>query len=89
MSKAVTDNATNACIFVSAVVDPYLLSDLEFHSPLPHSGMGRLDVSILMAVFIVSAVLGDAVNYAVGKQSWFDFKIPELLLPPLWGIPTS
>lgn len=26
-----------------------------------------MDVTILMGVFIVSAVLGDAVNYAVGK----------------------
>lgn len=30
--------------------------------------MGKLSVGILMAVFIVSAILGDAVNYAVGKK---------------------
>ncbi len=29
-------------------------------------GMGQLDVWVLSAVFIVSAILGDAVNYAVG-----------------------
>lgn len=30
--------------------------------------MGKLDWTILMGVFIVSAVLGDAVNYAVGES---------------------
>jgi membrane-associated protein len=29
--------------------------------------MGKLDVSILMAVFLVSAILGDAVNYLIGQ----------------------
>lgn len=28
--------------------------------------MGQLDVAILSAVFIVAAIIGDAVNYAVG-----------------------
>lgn len=30
--------------------------------------MGKLDVSTLMAVFLVSAILGDAVNYAIGNK---------------------
>ncbi|PNH12013.1 Protein DedA [Tetrabaena socialis] len=30
--------------------------------------MGQLDVAVLSAVFIVAAILGDAVNYAVGSK---------------------
>ncbi len=30
--------------------------------------MGKLDVATLMVVFLVSAILGDAVNYAVGNK---------------------
>ena len=31
--------------------------------------MGQLDVRIISAIFVVSAILGDAVNYAIGKSS--------------------
>lgn len=36
------------------------------------AGMGKLNVAYLMAVFLTSAILGDAVNYAVGSKlgSW-------------------
>ena len=32
------------------------------------AGMGRLSAPTLMAVFITSAILGDAVNYAIGSN---------------------
>lgn len=32
------------------------------------AGMGQLDILLLFGVFMTSAVLGDAVNYAIGKQ---------------------
>jgi membrane-associated protein len=32
------------------------------------SGMGQLQVGTLMAVFITAAILGDAVNYAIGSN---------------------
>lgn len=31
-------------------------------------GMGQLNISLLFAVFMTSAVLGDAVNYAIGNK---------------------
>ena len=37
------------------------------HTP-SRAGMGKLDVGTLMVVFLVSAILGDAVNYAVGNK---------------------
>ena len=33
-----------------------------------HAGMGRLHAPTLMAIFITAAILGDAVNYAVGSN---------------------
>lgn len=30
--------------------------------------MGQLNIGLLFAVFITSAVLGDAVNYAIGNK---------------------
>jgi hypothetical protein len=35
---------------------------------LPALGMGQLNLSLLFAVFMTSAVLGDAVNYAIGNK---------------------
>lgn len=32
------------------------------------AGMGQLNISLLFAVFMTSAVLGDAVNYAIGNK---------------------
>jgi membrane protein DedA with SNARE-associated domain len=32
------------------------------------AGLGQLSLPILAAVFITSAVLGDAVNYAIGNK---------------------
>lgn len=32
------------------------------------AGMGQLNLCYLFAVFITSAVLGDAVNYAIGNK---------------------
>jgi membrane protein DedA with SNARE-associated domain len=32
------------------------------------TGMGQLNISLLFAVFLTSAVLGDAVNYAIGNK---------------------
>jgi membrane protein DedA with SNARE-associated domain len=31
-------------------------------------GMGQLNIGLLFAVFMTSAVLGDAVNYAIGSK---------------------
>ncbi|MEW5308258.1 MAG: hypothetical protein WDW38_000231 [Sanguina aurantia] len=50
------------------VLTPFLPGDSLLFAAGAFAGMGRLDVTILMGVFIVSAVLGDAVNYAVGNK---------------------
>jgi hypothetical protein len=46
--------------------------------PPRDAGMGQLDVAVLCAIFIVSAILGDAVNYAVGECIGFDLHRPHI-----------
>ncbi|KAG2432439.1 hypothetical protein HXX76_008785 [Chlamydomonas incerta] len=50
------------------VLTPFLPGDSLLFAAGAFAGMGQLDVAILCAVFIVSAILGDAVNYAVGSK---------------------
>lgn len=50
------------------VLTPFLPGDSLLFAAGAFAGMGRLDLGILAAVFIVSAILGDAVNYAVGAR---------------------
>ncbi len=50
------------------VLTPFLPGDSLLFAAGALAGMGRLDVAVLMAVFITSAILGDAVNYAIGNK---------------------
>lgn len=50
------------------VLTPFLPGDSLLFAAGAFSGMGKLSAPILMAVFIVSAILGDAVNYAIGNK---------------------
>ncbi len=64
------------------VVTPFLPGDsLLFLTGAIAAGMDSVNIPLLLALLIVAAVLGDAVNYAVGyrlgpkvfkyEQSWF------------------
>lgn len=50
------------------VLTPFLPGDSLLFAAGAFAGMGQLDVAILSAVFIVAAIIGDAVNYAVGAK---------------------
>jgi len=50
------------------VVTPFLPGDSLLFAAGAFAGMGKLDLATLMVVFLVSAILGDAVNYAVGNR---------------------
>lgn len=50
------------------VVTPILPGDSLLFAAGALSAMGILDVWLVMGLLIVAAILGDAVNYAVGKQ---------------------
>ena len=49
------------------VVTPFLPGDSLLFAAGAIAGVGRLDVRIVIVVLIAAAVLGDAVNYAVGR----------------------
>jgi membrane-associated protein len=49
------------------VVTPFLPGDSLLFAAGAIAAVGRLDVRIVIVVLIVAAVLGDAVNYAVGR----------------------
>jgi len=71
-------NATYAILWTivfcetGLVLTPFLPGDSLLFAAGAFAGMGKLHVGTLMAVFLTSAILGDAVNYAVGKSlgSW-------------------
>lgn len=50
------------------VLTPFLPGDSLLFAAGAFAGMGQLNISLLFAVFITSAVLGDAVNYAIGNK---------------------
>ncbi|GIL89603.1 hypothetical protein Vretimale_1834, partial [Volvox reticuliferus] len=50
------------------VLTPFLPGDSLLFAAGAFAGMGQLDVGVLCAVFIVAAIIGDAVNYAVGAK---------------------
>ncbi|GFR45275.1 hypothetical protein Agub_g6382, partial [Astrephomene gubernaculifera] len=50
------------------VLTPFLPGDSLLFAAGAFAGMGQLDVAVLCAVFIVAAILGDALNYAVGAK---------------------
>ena len=49
------------------VVTPFLPGDSLLFAAGALAGSGLLDVRLLLVLFIVAAVLGDAVNYSVGR----------------------
>jgi membrane-associated protein len=49
------------------VVTPFLPGDSLLFAAGALAGSGMLDVRLLLVLFIVAAVLGDAVNYSVGR----------------------
>ena len=49
------------------VVTPFLPGDSLLFAAGALAGSGMLDVRLLFVIFITAAVLGDAVNYAVGR----------------------
>ncbi|GIL42354.1 hypothetical protein Vafri_355 [Volvox africanus] len=50
------------------VLTPFLPGDSLLFAAGAFAGMGQLDVGVLCGVFIVAAIIGDAVNYAVGAK---------------------
>lgn len=60
------DSLTALCVLKSPAVARVLLLLLLLRLAAP--GMGQLNLSLLFAVFMTSAVLGDAVNYAIGNK---------------------
>lgn len=50
------------------VLTPFLPGDSLLFAAGAFAGMGQLNISLLFAVFLTSAVLGDAVNYAIGNK---------------------
>eukprot|EP00879_Flechtneria_rotunda_P001596 GHRR01001756.1.p1 GENE.GHRR01001756.1~~GHRR01001756.1.p1 ORF type:complete len:330 (+),score=102.76 GHRR01001756.1:102-1091(+) len=50
------------------VLTPFLPGDSLLFAAGAFAGMGQLNISLLFAVFMTSAVLGDAVNYAIGNK---------------------
>ncbi|KAG2495847.1 hypothetical protein HYH03_006086 [Edaphochlamys debaryana] len=50
------------------VLTPFLPGDSLLFAAGAFAGMGQLDVWIVSGIFVVSAILGDAVNYAVGAS---------------------
>jgi len=54
------------------VLTPFLPGDSLLFAAGAFAGMGQLNVAVLFAVFMSSAVLGDAVNYGIGSKlgSW-------------------
>ncbi|GLC35186.1 hypothetical protein PLESTB_000563800 [Pleodorina starrii] len=50
------------------VLTPFLPGDSLLFAAGAFAGMGQLDVGLLCAIFIVAAIIGDAVNYAVGAK---------------------
>lgn len=50
------------------VLTPFLPGDSLLFAAGAFAGMGQLDLGLLFAVFMTSAVLGDAVNYAIGSK---------------------
>eukprot|EP00775_Hariotina_reticulata_P007507 gene7507-7717_t len=50
------------------VLTPFLPGDSLLFAAGAFAGMGQLNVALLFAVFMSSAVLGDAVNYAIGSK---------------------
>ena len=49
------------------VVTPFLPGDSLLFAAGALAGSGMLDVRLLLVLFIVAAVLGDAINYSVGR----------------------
>ena len=49
------------------VLTPFLPGDSLLFTAGTFAARGSLDLGLLMATFLTSAILGDAVNYAVGK----------------------
>ncbi|KAF8071019.1 dedA [Scenedesmus sp. PABB004] len=50
------------------VLTPFLPGDSLLFAAGAFAGMGQLSLGVLCAVFLSSAVLGDAVNYAIGNK---------------------
>lgn len=50
------------------VLTPFLPGDSLLFAAGAFAGLGKLNFTLLMGVFITSAVIGDAVNYAIGKN---------------------
>eukprot|EP00882_Tetradesmus_deserticola_P020893 GHRQ01022582.1.p3 GENE.GHRQ01022582.1~~GHRQ01022582.1.p3 ORF type:complete len:188 (+),score=111.37 GHRQ01022582.1:152-715(+) len=50
------------------VLTPFLPGDSLLFAAGAFAGMGQLNIGLLFAVFMTSAVLGDAVNYALGSK---------------------
>jgi membrane-associated protein len=50
------------------VLTPFLPGDSLLFAAGAFAGMGQLNVAVLFAVFMTSAVLGDAVNYGIGSK---------------------
>lgn len=57
------------------VLTPLLPGDSLLFAAGAMAGLGKLNISYLFAVFIIAAILGDAVNYAIG--SWLGQKAVE------------
>lgn len=51
------------------VVTPFLPGDSLLFATGAIAAIGRLDVTLVIALLIVAAVIGDAVNYAVGRTA--------------------
>lgn len=66
-------NTTYAILFAIVfaetgfVLTPFLPGDSLLFAAGAFAATGLLQLQLLMAVFIVAAVLGDAVNYAIGN----------------------
>jgi len=50
------------------VLTPFLPGDSLLFAAGAFAGLGKLSLGTLMAVFLSSAILGDAVNYAIGNK---------------------
>ncbi|KAG1656784.1 hypothetical protein FOA52_007832 [Chlamydomonas sp. UWO 241] len=50
------------------VLTPFLPGDSLLFAAGAFAGMGKLSLPLLMVIFMTSAILGDAVNYAVGQK---------------------
>lgn len=50
------------------VITPFLPGDSLVFAATAFAAMGMLNISLLLAIFIIAAILGDSVNYEIGKH---------------------